>query len=242
MLDHAEVVGDEERSDPEVLLQVHEQIEDLRLNAHIERAHRLVGNDEFRLACKRRGDTDALALPARKMRGQAVDQRRVEPHASEEIEHAPVAFGRRTDAEAIERFPYAAANRPARVKAAIGVLEHRLHAAAKFGECGACQTGDISAVETDGAAVRTGKAEDAAPECGFPAAALADESQRLAPLDADRHLVERRDGFTVPERAARGIGLPQSFDSQQLSHARPPSGLRAAAPLRGGFRRSTQAE
>ena len=134
MLDHAEVVGDEERSDAEVLLQVHEQIEDLRLNAHVERAHRLVGDDEFGFARKRRGDTDALALPARKVRGQAVDQRGVESDAREEIEHAPVAVGRCADTEAIERFPHAAADRPARIEAAIGVLEHRLHAAAEFGE------------------------------------------------------------------------------------------------------------
>ena len=119
---------------PEVLLQVHEQIEDLRLNAHVERAHRLVGDDEFRFAGKRRGDTDALALPARKVGGQAVDQRRVEAHARKKIEHALVAVGRCADTEAIERFAHAAADRPARIEAAIGVLEHRLHAAAELRE------------------------------------------------------------------------------------------------------------
>ena len=164
MLDHAEIVGDEERSDPEVLLQVHEQIEDLRLNAHVERAHRLVGDDEFRFAGKGRGDTDALALPARKMRGQAVDQRRVEPHARKEIENALVAIGRCADTEAIERFPNAAADRPARIEAAVRVLEHRLHAAAEFGERGAVQSCDIGAVEGDGAAIGIGKTKDAAPK------------------------------------------------------------------------------
>ena len=62
------------RGDAEVLLQVQEQVEDLRLNAHVERADRLVGDDELGLAGKRRGDADALALAAGKVRGQPVGQ------------------------------------------------------------------------------------------------------------------------------------------------------------------------
>ena len=47
MLDDAEIVGDEKRCNTEVLLKVHEQIQDLRLYGHVEGADRLVGNDEF---------------------------------------------------------------------------------------------------------------------------------------------------------------------------------------------------
>ena len=157
MLDHAEVVGDEDRGDPEVALQVHEQIEDLRLNAHVERADRLVGDDQFRLAGKRRGDADALALPARKMRRQAAGQRRVESDAGKEVEHAAVAVGRRADAEAVERLAHAAADRPARIEAAVGVLEHRLHAAAEVGER-ACRASAATSVPSKVMAPLSGSA------------------------------------------------------------------------------------
>src|SRR5262249_10519667 len=110
------------------------------------------------------GDTDALALPAREVCGQAVDQRRVQSDTRKKIENALVAIGRSADTEAIERFPNAAADRPARIEAAVRVLEPRLHATAKLRERRAAQSYDIDAVEGDGAAIRIGKAEDAAPE------------------------------------------------------------------------------
>lgn len=44
-----EVVGDEQISEIELLLQVYEQIDDLSLHGHIERRDRLIGDDKFRL-------------------------------------------------------------------------------------------------------------------------------------------------------------------------------------------------
>ena len=93
MLDDAEVVGDEDRGDAEVLLQVDEQVEDLRLHAHVERADRFVGDDQLGFAGERRGDPDPLALAARKMGRQPARQRGVEADPREQVEHAPVAVG-----------------------------------------------------------------------------------------------------------------------------------------------------
>ena len=64
VLDHAQVVRDEEVGELELVLQVEEQVEDLRLDRHVERGDRLVGNDELRVDRKRAGDADALALAA----------------------------------------------------------------------------------------------------------------------------------------------------------------------------------
>jgi hypothetical protein len=44
-----EIVGDEQIAEPELLLQVHQQIEDLRLNRHVERRDRFVADDELRI-------------------------------------------------------------------------------------------------------------------------------------------------------------------------------------------------
>ena len=48
----------------EAVLQILEQVDDLRLDRHVERRDRLVADDELRLAGERPGDADALALAA----------------------------------------------------------------------------------------------------------------------------------------------------------------------------------
>ena len=61
---HGEIVADEEIGQPEPLLQVAHQIEDLRLHRDVERAGRLVADQELRLARQGAGDGDALPLAA----------------------------------------------------------------------------------------------------------------------------------------------------------------------------------
>ena len=62
--DDAEVVGDEEVGEAELLLQVLEQVEDLGLDRDVERRDGLVGDDQLRVQGERPGDADALALAA----------------------------------------------------------------------------------------------------------------------------------------------------------------------------------
>jgi hypothetical protein len=57
-------VGDEQHRQAEPLAQVGQQVDDLRLDRHVERGHRLVGDDEARLDGERAGDADPLPLPA----------------------------------------------------------------------------------------------------------------------------------------------------------------------------------
>jgi hypothetical protein len=60
------------------LLQVAQQVDDLRLHRHVERAGRLVEHDEPRLQHQRPGDGDALALAAGELVRIAVRTFRVE--------------------------------------------------------------------------------------------------------------------------------------------------------------------
>ena len=59
-----EVVADEQIGQPEPVLQVAHQVEDLRLHRHVERRGRLVADDELGVRGERAGDGDALALAA----------------------------------------------------------------------------------------------------------------------------------------------------------------------------------
>ncbi len=69
VLDDREVVRDEEIGEAELVLQVLEQVESLRLHRDIEGRDRLVGDDEARIERERAGDADALALAAEKACG-----------------------------------------------------------------------------------------------------------------------------------------------------------------------------
>ena len=73
---HFEVVADEQISELVAALQVAQEVDDLRLHRHVERASRLVEDQEFRLEHHRAGDGDALALAAREFVRIAVLRRR----------------------------------------------------------------------------------------------------------------------------------------------------------------------
>ncbi len=62
--DHPEVVGDEDDRGAELLAQRPHQLEDLRLDRHVERGGRLVGDEQLRVAGERHGDHHALAHAA----------------------------------------------------------------------------------------------------------------------------------------------------------------------------------
>ena len=81
-----EVVRDEEVREPEVALEVLEQVEDLRLDGDVQRRDRLVADDQLRVQRERAGDADALALAARELVRVAVRVVRVE---ADDLEQAP---------------------------------------------------------------------------------------------------------------------------------------------------------
>ena len=64
MLHHRQIMGDEEIGQAQFALQVHHQVDHLRLHGDIERRHRFVGNDQPRFERQRPGDAEPLALAA----------------------------------------------------------------------------------------------------------------------------------------------------------------------------------
>ena len=60
----AEIVGDEHDRHAEPLLQIGEELEDARLDGHVERGRRLVGDQHVRVVGERHRDHHALALAA----------------------------------------------------------------------------------------------------------------------------------------------------------------------------------
>jgi hypothetical protein len=77
LLDHREVVADEQVRQSQFPLQTAEQIEHQGLHRHVERRGRLVEDQQVRLAGQCPGDADPLTLPARQfMRIPRCERRR----------------------------------------------------------------------------------------------------------------------------------------------------------------------
>ena len=82
---HRQVVRDEQVRQVELVLEVLEQVEDLGLDRHVERRHRLVADDQLRAERERPGDADALALAAGELVRVPVVVLRVQPDELHEL-------------------------------------------------------------------------------------------------------------------------------------------------------------
>ena len=94
--DHAHIVGDQDEAHAAIALEREQQLQDLRLNGHVERGRRLVRDQNLRVACDRHGDHHPLVHAAGKLM-------RIGPHA---------LLGRR-DAHLLQQRDGPAARRPA---------------------------------------------------------------------------------------------------------------------------------
>ena len=136
-----QVVGDEQIGQLELLLQIHQQVHDLRLNRDVERRDGLVGDDERRVQRQRAGEADPLPLPAAELVRIARELRRVEP---DERRTAPRTRARRAallpSLVDDQRLFDDVADAHARVERAVGILEDDLHVAARAGACARSRT------------------------------------------------------------------------------------------------------
>ncbi len=64
MTDYSQVMGNEDVAGVELLLQIHEEVQYLRLNRHIQRRSRLIGNQHLWIEHHGPRKGDALALAA----------------------------------------------------------------------------------------------------------------------------------------------------------------------------------
>ena len=67
MSHYAQIVTDEHVSQTEVITQIHEQIQDLRLDRYIERCDGLVAHQELRLHRQSASNADTRALATREL-------------------------------------------------------------------------------------------------------------------------------------------------------------------------------
>ena len=182
-------MGDEDDREPELALQVAQQVEDLRLDRDVERGDGLVGDDQLRLQRERPRDADALALAAGELVRVAVVvlgvQARRGPSAPA---RRACARPRRSAAVDGERVGDDRADRLARVQRRVGVLEDHLHLAAQGLQRSPRRRAMSSPVEADRAAGRA----RAGAGSGARSCSCRSRSRRRAERLAAPHVEARR--------------------------------------------------
>jgi hypothetical protein len=134
--DDAQVVRHEEVGQPEVGLQVDQEIQDLRLHGDVQGGDGLVGDDQARMHGQGARDADPLALAAAEGVGKPPHVLRSQSHAAQEVGHArfPVTPARHAVHE--QRLAHEVEQRHPWIERRERVLEDHLHLAAERPQLG----------------------------------------------------------------------------------------------------------
>jgi hypothetical protein len=177
MPDYPEVMGDEDIGEPELLLEVREEVQHLGLDRHIEGGDRLVGHDQLRPGREGPGDADPLALAAGELVRIAVEVGGGEAHDIEEFGHlAPYLRGVAVPVD-VQRLGDDLPCPAPWVQGGVRILEDQLEPGAYRAQPPGAECRDVLPVELDPAAGHIGEPDQAAPQGGLAAAGLADDAQ-----------------------------------------------------------------
>lgn len=244
MAHHGQVVRDEHIRQSQLVPQITQQVEHLRLHRQVQRGDRFVAHDDVGFQGQGAGDPDPLPLPAGELLRIAVRVGRTQPHQLQQLAHAgrtlpgghEAVVGAPGLADQIRR------GHPG-VERAERVLEDHLHLAAPGKQLRTRQRERVDAVVPYGAHVGTLQEQQDPGQRGLAAAGLADQAKGLPATEGQVHAVECAQPGAAPHREA----LHQAGGLQQgavLTHQRAPSrsGRRHSGPspwrsaVAGGWR------
>src|ERR1051326_6605127 len=147
MLDHAQIVRNEQISQSELALQVEQHVENLHLDRNVQRRDRFIGHDETRVDRECPRDADALALPAREFVRVTTVILRPQTDAREQLLDATTPLGSARDVVDGEAFTDDLADTHARVERRVGILKDNLHLAAHVAQVRCGQRRQLAALE-----------------------------------------------------------------------------------------------
>ena len=115
------------------LLQLHQQVDNLRLDGNVQCGNRLVAEQKFRVDRQCAGNTDSLALSAGKFMDVSHRMFRIKSYHIQQLEHHPLflrlCLCQLVDADALR---YNVVHLLVRVQRSVWVLENHLHLAAEI--------------------------------------------------------------------------------------------------------------
>ena len=229
VLDRGQVVGNEQVGKPHLVFEGHHQVQDLRLNGHVQRGGRLVGDDD--LGAERQGarHADALALSAGELVGEFAHVLALEAHRFKQLRRAARRLLFRKDTVDPQRLGDNIAHAHLRVQGRVRVLENHLDMAAVFAQRRAGQMGDILAVE-EYLAVARGLVDlhQQPRQRGLSAAGFAHDADGFSPMQRKGNVVYGLDVAGLAAKQAlvnRKVFLNMLYLQQCLAHAVAPFAL-----------------
>jgi len=241
VLDHGEIVGDEDQREPVAGLHVLEQVQDLGLHRHVEGRDGHVADDQARLGGHGPGDRDALALPAGELVRSAVARRvGVDAHRVQQLADAGPPLPVVADLPDAQALGDDVGDLPAGVERGDRVLEDHLEPGPGAPELLTPERGDLRAVEDDPSTRGARELHHGPSQWCSSTAGLADQPERLAGKDVEAdprhrvHLLDRPghreldDELLDPEQGVVGGAQVRGSGTGHVS--RPPSRPRPERP------------
>src|SRR5258706_2332570 len=235
---HRQVVRNEDIAHVVLVLQILQQVQDLRLDRYVEGRYRLVADEDLRLHGETTGDGDPLSLAARELVRILEERNLREPHLVEQLVHPVAALAlARAYAVHLQGLHQELADGEARIERSIGILEHDLDAALVQHHLFRRDGQQVLAVEQGFAARFPAQAQHRQRDRRLARTRFTAYAQGLSPRDLERNVFDRLE-FPLTEQAlARIEALAQvaHLENDVFVAAQPASAFFQSSP---GKRRS----
>ena len=139
----AHVVRHKQVRQPALALQLLQQVDNLRLNRHIQRRHRLVAHDNLRIKNQRARQADALPLTTGELVRITIEMLRPQADLRHDVQRPRHPLVLVADMVNRQHFHQHVANALPRVQRRVRVLEHNLHIPAERQHFLLAQVGDV---------------------------------------------------------------------------------------------------
>src|SRR5471032_2911637 len=202
VLDDRQVVGDEHVGGVELLLQVHEQVEHLRLDRHVQCRGRFVRHQHFRLQHHGARQGDPLALTAGEHVRITLVVLRTQAHLLHHRLDFLATFGGRQVGVDQQRLAELVTDLLSWVQRGVRALEHHLHVFTQLLALSLVSAGHFLPGDFQGTGGRLFDQCQGTGQSGFAATRFAYNGEGLAGFQFERHTVKRANQRMALEQAA----------------------------------------
>ena len=189
-----QIVPYEDDGKAQLLLQVQQQVDNLRLDRDIERADRLIRDQDLRFGGQGARDANPLALSSGKCRRVGRSRGRGQADLAQQFSYPCGYATARRQAVKPDDLRECIADAHPGIEGSIWVLEDGLDVAPPPSELGSGQLGEILALEDHAPGIGTVEQGDAPCQGGFARAAFTDDADDFGAIESQRGIDQRRPG------------------------------------------------
>src|SRR5437879_3164688 len=233
VFEYGEVVRDEDVAHVVLVLQVLQQVQDLRLDRDIERRYRLVADQHVRLHGEAAGNRDPLSLAAGEFVRILEERNLGEPHLLEQfVDPVAALVFARPDAVHLQGLHEKLADRETRIERSIGILEDDLDPALVRHHLFLRNGQQVLAVEQGFAARFPAQAQQRQRDRRLARARFADYAQGFPPGEPERNVFDRLEFPFSEQSLARIEALAQvaHLENDLLVAAQPATAFLESSP------------